>query len=74
MIDEADLLIEYNKDLTRKEAEKIIAKNKEEGKELSIFDKVREQSQKATGLQGGLQPTEGGGDNTESEDVGGESS
>ena len=74
MIDEADLLIEYNKDLTRKEAEKIIAKNKEEGKEQSIFDKVREQSQKATGLQGGLQPTEGGGDNTQPEEVGGESS
>ena len=29
MIDEADLLMEYNKDLSRKEAEKIIEKNKE---------------------------------------------
>ena len=29
MIDEADLLMSYNKDLTRKEAEKIIEKNKE---------------------------------------------
>ncbi len=74
MLDEADLLMEYNKDLSRKEAEKIIAKNKEEGKEQSIFDKVREQSQKATGLQGGLQPREGGGDDTQSEEVGGESS
>ena len=29
MLDEADLLMEYNKDLSRKEAEKIIEKNKE---------------------------------------------
>ena len=66
MLDEADLLMEYNKDLSRKEAEKIIAKNKEEGKEQSIFDKVREQSQKATGLQGGIQEGVGGEDTTES--------
>jgi len=67
MIDETGLLMEYNSDLTRKEAEKIIGKNKEQRKELSIFDRVREQSQKAAGLQGGVQP-EGidAGDNTES--------
>ena len=29
MIDEVDLLMEYNKDLSRKEAEKIVEKNKE---------------------------------------------
>ena len=29
MIDEPDLLMEYNKDLSRKEAEKIVEKNKE---------------------------------------------
>ena len=29
MIDEIDLLMEYNKDLSRKEAEKIVEKNKE---------------------------------------------
>ena len=29
MIDEADLLMEYNNDLSRKEAEKIIEKNRE---------------------------------------------
>jgi len=28
MLDEADLLIEYNKDLSRAEAEKIVEKNK----------------------------------------------
>tara|TARA_Y100000401_G_scaffold73348_1_gene59363 strand:- start:29266 stop:30654 length:1389 start_codon:yes stop_codon:yes gene_type:complete len=74
MIDEIDLLMEYNKDLTRKEAEAIIGKNKEQGKEQSIFDKVRQQSEKATGLQGGLQPTLNGGDNTQPEEVGGEDS
>ena len=29
MIDEVDLLMEYNKDLSRPEAEKIVEKNKE---------------------------------------------
>ena len=29
MVDEPDLLMEYNKDLSRKEAEKIVEKNKE---------------------------------------------
>ena len=55
MIDEVGLLMEYNKDLTRKEAEVIIEQNKEKRQKLSIFDKVRKQSEEATGLQGGLQ-------------------
>ena len=33
MIDEIDLLMEYNKDLSRKEAEKIVEKNKESRQE-----------------------------------------
>ena len=33
MLDEADLLMEYNNDLSRKEAEKIIEKNKESRQE-----------------------------------------
>jgi len=33
MVDESDLLMEYNKDLSRKEAEKIVEKNKETRKE-----------------------------------------
>ena len=65
MIDEADLLMEYNKDLTRKEAEKKIGNNKEKTEKLSIFDQVREQSQKATGLQGGIQQTEDTGSDIE---------
>ena len=55
MIDEADLLMEYNQDLSRKEAEDIIGRNKEKTEKLSIFDRVRQQSQEATGLQGGIQ-------------------
>ena len=66
MISEVDLLIEYNQDLTRKEAEKIINENKSKTEKLSIFDQVREQSQKATGLQGGIQESGDTGDNSES--------
>ncbi len=66
MIDEVDLLMEYNQDLTRKEAEKKIENNKSKTEKLSIFDQVREQSQKATGLQGGIQQTEDTGSDTES--------
>ena len=66
MINEVDLLMEYNQDLTIKEAEKIIAKNKEQTEKLSIFDKVRQQSEKASGLQGGIQQTEDTGRDTES--------
>ena len=33
MIDEVDLLMEYNKDLSRKEAEKIVEANKESRQE-----------------------------------------
>ena len=66
MVDEAGLLMEYNDDLTRKEAEKIIEQNKEKTEKLSIFDKVRQQSEEATGLQGGVQQREDTGDNTQS--------
>ena len=40
MVDESDLLMEYNKDLSRKEAEKIVEKNKETRKEAmdEMFD------------------------------------
>ena len=55
MIDEVGLLMEYNKDLNKKEAEVIIEQNKQKREKLSIFDKVRKQSEEATGLQGGLQ-------------------
>ena len=74
MINEVDLLMEYNQDLTIKEAEKIIAKNKEQTEKLSIFDKVRQQSEKASGLQGGIQEGANTGSNTEPEEVGGEDS
>ena len=66
MVDEVGLLMEYNKDLTQKEAEDIIEQNKQKREKLSIFDQVRQQSQEATGLQGGLQQGEPRQDNTES--------
>ena len=66
MLNEVGLLMEYNKDLTKKEAENIIAENKEKREKLSIFDQVRKQSEEATGLQGGLQPGVVGEGNTES--------
>ncbi len=66
MIDEVDLLMEYNQDLSKKEAEDIIGRNKEQTEKLSIFDRVRQQSQEATGLQGGIQEGVGGEDTTES--------
>ena len=58
----------------RKWAEKKIGNNKEKTEKLSIFDKVRQQSQEATGLQGGVQPRADSGSNAESEEVGGENS
>ena len=42
---ESDLLVEYNKDLTKKEADARIEENKARNKKLSIFEKVREQSE-----------------------------
>ena len=45
---EADLLVEYNKDLTKEEADVRIKENKSRNKKLSIFEKVREQSERTS--------------------------
>tara|TARA_R100001594_G_scaffold150153_1_gene210260 strand:+ start:1585 stop:2880 length:1296 start_codon:yes stop_codon:yes gene_type:complete len=50
LISEADLLVEYNKDLTTEEAEKIIAENKSKNKELSIFERARQEAQETPRL------------------------
>jgi len=42
---EADLLVEYNDDLTLEEAEKKIAENKQKNQKLSIFDKLRQETE-----------------------------
>tara|TARA_Y100001938_G_scaffold135104_1_gene196378 strand:- start:2085 stop:3389 length:1305 start_codon:yes stop_codon:yes gene_type:complete len=41
---QAKLLVEQNDDLSLKEAEKIIAENKQQNKEQSIFERVRQQN------------------------------
>ena len=46
LISPAKLMVEYNDDLSIKEAEKIIEENKQQNKEQSIFEKVRQQSQR----------------------------
>jgi len=44
LTNEVDLLVEYNKDLTKEEADAKIKENKSRNKKLSVFEKVREQS------------------------------
>ena len=66
MVDEVGLLMEYNKDLTIKEAENTIEQNKQKREKLSILDQVLKQSEETPGLQGGLQQGTNRPDNTES--------
>ena len=51
LISEAELLVEYNKDLTIQEAEKKIANNRQKNKKQSIFSQAREQVETTQGLQ-----------------------
>ena len=46
MVTEAGLLMEYNKDLTKEEAESIVTENRQKNKKLSIFETVRNQAQR----------------------------
>ena len=48
LIDETELLLEYNNDLTQEQAELIIASNKQRNQKLSIFEKAREAAQRTT--------------------------
>ena len=50
LVNEAQLLLEYNKDLTLEEAEDIIAENKQKNEKLSIFEKARQAAQRTTEL------------------------
>ena len=56
LVSEAELLTEYNKDLTIEEAEKKIAENKQKNKKQSIFSQARQQVETTQGLQ--TEPTE----------------
>ena len=50
MVNEAQLLQEYNKDLTIQEAEQIVNENRQKNQKLSIFERVRQQGQETTGF------------------------
>ena len=50
LVDEVGLLLEYNNDLTREQAELTIASNKQRNQKLSIFEKAREAAQRTTEL------------------------
>ena len=43
---QAKLLVEYNKDLTIEEADAIVEENKQKNEKLSIFDRVRQETQR----------------------------
>ena len=51
LINEVDLLKEYNNDLTQEQAELIVASNKQRNQKLSIFEKAREAAQRTTALE-----------------------
>tara|TARA_Y100000593_G_scaffold25131_1_gene50079 strand:+ start:177 stop:1505 length:1329 start_codon:yes stop_codon:yes gene_type:complete len=51
LVSEAELLVEYNKDLTLEEAENKIAENKQKNKKQSIFSQARQQVENTQGLQ-----------------------
>lgn len=46
---QAKLLVEYNDDLSIKEAEKLIAENKQQNEQQSIFERIRQQNQRPQG-------------------------
>ena len=48
LINEVELLLEYNNDLTQEQAELIVASNKQRNQELSIFEKARQAAQRTT--------------------------
>ena len=50
LIDETELLLEYNNDLTQEQAELIIASNKQRNQKLSIFEKAREAAQRTPSI------------------------
>ena len=49
LITQAKLLVEYNDDLSVKEAEKLIGENKQQNEQQSIFERIRQQNQKPQG-------------------------
>ena len=56
LVSPAELMVEYNKDLTLQEAEKKIDENKQKNKKQSIFSQARQEIEEPQGLQ--TEPTE----------------
>ncbi len=48
LVNEVELLLEYNNDLSPEQAELIVASNKQRNQKLSIFEKAREAAQRTT--------------------------
>ena len=53
LIDEVGLLLEYNNDLTREQAELTIASNKQRNEKLSIFERARQAATATTPVRSG---------------------
>ena len=51
LVSEAELMVEYNKDLTLQEAEQKIVENKQKNQKLSIFSQIREETQEDSGTE-----------------------
>ena len=51
LVSEAELMVEYNKDLTLQEAEQKIVQNKQKNQKLSIFSQIREETQEDSGAE-----------------------
>ena len=51
LISEAELMVEYNEDLSLEEAEKKVEENRNKKKKLSIFSQTREEVKENVGLQ-----------------------
>ncbi len=51
LVSEAELMVEYNKDLTLQEAEQKIVQNKQKNQKLSIFSQIREETQEDSGTE-----------------------
>ena len=50
LVNETELLMEYNNDLTQEQAELTIASNKQRNQKLSIFEKAREAAQRTPSI------------------------
>ena len=50
LVSEAELMLEYNKDLTLEEAEQKVENNKQKNRKLSIFSQIRKETEETTDI------------------------